>query len=153
MNHRSLYFPILSEEKQNVRRNHPGNIQVYLHPHQRQTNTHICDMKKQLMHPCVCANLSKCQFLWDSWLYGRVVSSTLQAVTPNVYFWSMCECAYESDQLQLVRSATIVLHQRLLHMDEGLKPRWGKMCVFVCVCVCVHGEGGEAKNDGAMEQT
>lgn len=36
-----------------------------------------------------------------------------------------------SDQLRLVRSATIVLHQRPLHMDEGLKPRWVKACVFV----------------------
>ena len=35
-------------------------------------------------------------------------------------------------------------------MDEGLKPRWGKMCVFVCVCVCVcMGKGGRQK---MMEQ-
>ncbi len=73
-----------------------------------QDATHICEIKKQhscnsRVCVCVCVfflcvflcawtNLSKCQFLWDSWLYGRVVSSTLQAITPNVYLWSGYEC-------------------------------------------------------------
>lgn len=40
----------------------------------------------------------------------------------------VCVCAYGFDQLELVRSETVVLQQRLLRMDEGLKPRWG-LCV------------------------
>lgn len=67
---------------------------------------------------CVWTSLSKHQFLWDSWLYGRVVTSILRAVTPNVYFWSLCEsvcllcvCARVFGQLELVRRATTAYNE------------------------------------------
>lgn len=40
-----------------------------------------------VVHVYVC--LSGCQFLWDSWLCGEVVSSILRAITLNVYFWNL----------------------------------------------------------------
>lgn len=39
---------------------------------------------------------------------------------------SVFECAYVFDQFELVRSVTAALHQRLLHMDKELKPRWAE---------------------------
>lgn len=76
------------------------------------------------MFVCVRTSLSKCQFLWDSWLYGRLVSSNLQAITPHVYFWNRHERASVFDQLELVVSMTVFLDHRLTQMDERLEYSW-----------------------------
>lgn len=65
---------------------------IRLETHVTHANTSVCLCV--CVCDCVCTSLSKCQFLWDSWLYGRLVSSNLQAITPHVYFWNLHERAH-----------------------------------------------------------
>lgn len=63
-----------------------------------QANARNCWNGKKKKIGNVCASQWKCQLLRDSWLYGRMVTSILQATTPPCLFLELvwtCVCVWE----------------------------------------------------------